>query len=72
MSDIKDSGMIEQEAGLVISIYKDKSNITDINAVCDLDLELLKNRHGPLGIVPCTWYPNIMTVKDRQEMPDIY
>lgn len=71
LSDLKDSGMIEQEADLVIGLYKNINGMIDINAECDLELLLLKNRHGPLGTVLTTWSPSIMKVlnKENIELP---
>lgn len=65
LADIKDSGMIEQEADEVIYIYRKPQK--DINAITDMELGILKNRHGPLGIVDCKWNPSIMKVYEEED-----
>lgn len=65
LADIKDSGMIEQEADEVIYIYRKPQK--DINAIADMELGILKNRHGPLGIIECKWNPSIMKVYEEED-----
>lgn len=65
LADIKDSGMIEQEADEVIYIYRKPQK--DINAIADMELGILKNRHGPLGVVNCKWNPSVMKVYEEED-----
>lgn len=61
MGDIKDSGSIEQEADIVITMYRDDvydENSPDAGIV---ELNVAKNRHGPTGLIRCTWEAKSMT-----------
>ncbi|WML38676.1 DnaB-like helicase C-terminal domain-containing protein [Neobacillus sp. OS1-2] len=51
MSDIRESGSVEQDADLIIFLYREK--YYDKNSSSDvLELIVAKNRNGPVGIVP--------------------
>ncbi|MEH7122084.1 DnaB-like helicase C-terminal domain-containing protein [Bacillus sp. JJ1773] len=51
MSDIRESGSVEQDADVIMFLYRekyyDKSSSSDV-----LELIIAKNRNGPVGIVP--------------------
>ena len=49
LSDLKDSGEIEQVADIVLFIERDAYDTLN---VCQVELNIAKNRHGPLGTVP--------------------
>lgn len=55
VSDIRESGGIEQDAHLVMLLNKQRidNNNKDYD---ECDLMILKNRHGPNGIVPLDFY----------------
>jgi len=49
MSDLRDSGLIEQDADHVLMVYRD-SYCNDETETPDMaDLRVRKNRHGPTG-----------------------
>lgn len=48
LSDIRDSGAVEQDADVVLGLYRDKDNPSRDG---DLDISILKNRQGPLARV---------------------
>jgi replicative DNA helicase len=53
LSDLRDSGSLEQDADTVIFIYRDaadKDGATPTSG--EVELHLAKQRSGPLGIVP--------------------
>jgi replicative DNA helicase len=53
LSDLRDSGAIEQDADLVMLLYRDKFyNPKASNAA---ELNIAKQRNGPTGIVRLTW-----------------
>lgn len=60
MADLKDSGAIEQEADVVAMLYRDE--VYDENSmdkgVAEVNIE--KNRHGPIGTVKLAWSGNFM------------
>lgn len=51
LSDLRDSGSIEQDADLVLMLYKNNRNvITNLNPGCSvIDLSIAKQRNGPIG-----------------------
>lgn len=66
LSDLRDSGAIEQDADIVMFIYRDeyytkfetkKKNLADI--------KIAKNRHGELCDVELVWLGNIQKFADR-------
>jgi replicative DNA helicase len=73
LSDLRDSGAIEQDADTVIFLYRDEyydtKNQGDEGNVAEVIIA--KNRHGSLGNVKVGWigrYTKFLTVdKDRQE-----
>lgn len=58
LSDLRESGAIEQDADVVMFLYRDdyynkdseKKNITEVN--------IAKQRNGPIGTVELVWLPN--------------
>ncbi|WP_432744256.1 DnaB-like helicase C-terminal domain-containing protein [Methylobacter sp. G7] len=55
MSDLRDSGVIEQEADQVLMLYRPDED----NDNCP-EVIIEKNRHGECGIVRCVFNPEIM------------
>lgn len=52
LSDLRDSGSLEQDADLVFGLYREEyyNKNTDQRGI--LEVNLLKNRHGDIGMVP--------------------
>jgi len=61
MSDLRDSGLIEQEANQIIMLYRPEE---DEGGSPELILE--KNRHGECGIVRVDFEPSTMCWRDKQ------
>ena len=56
LSDIRDSGNIEQDADIVILLYRDSYYAEEqVRQLDRLEMNVAKNRNGPTGIV-CTYY----------------
>lgn len=53
LSDLRDSGSIEQDADIVILLHRDTERPTDAIA------KLAKNRNGPVGSIPLTFLPEL-------------
>lgn len=51
MSDLRDSGEVEQEADAVLFLYRDEVYHPDTDMKGIAEISLAKNRHGPLGTV---------------------
>lgn len=66
MSDLKDSGAIEQEADQIMLLYRDEvyNEDTDQKGVMEIDVQ--KNRHGPTGTIDVAWLGEFVTVKDLE------
>ncbi len=75
LSDLRDSGAIEQDADVVMFLYRDEYYKTDANSQEASVAEVIvqKNRHGSTGTVEMGWigrYTKFMTkADDRLEEP---
>src|SRR3984957_2227321 len=72
LSDLRDSGSIEQDADLVAFIYREevyKKDREDIRGMADLIIA--KHRNGPIGTVPLTFLGQYTRFENRAEdLPD--
>jgi replicative DNA helicase len=69
LSDLRESGAIEQDADLVIFLYKDKSKREEgaerTESVSEtVEVIVGKNRNGPTKTVLLTWHGNFMRFED--------
>ena len=63
LSDLRESGSIEQDSDLVIFIYRDEYYNEDSEQEGEAELIISKHRNGPLGKVTLTFqkeYPKFM------------
>ena len=66
MSDLRESGAIEQDADVVMFIYRDdyyNKNSEEQNVA---EVIVAKNRHGEVGTVKLQWLPQFTTFADRE------
>ena len=66
MSDLRESGAIEQDADEVLFIYRDdyyNKNSPEPNVA---EVIVAKNRHGETGTVKLQWLPQYQTFTDRE------
>ena len=66
LSDLRESGAIEQDADCVLFIYRDdyyNENSPEKNVA---ELIVAKNRHGETGTVKVQWLPQYTTFSDRE------
>ncbi len=66
MSDLRESGAIEQDADEVLFLYRDEyynQNTEDIGVA---ECIVSKNRHGETGTVKLQWIPQYQTFADRE------
>jgi replicative DNA helicase len=70
LSDLRESGAIEQDADLVIFLHREEVyNPSEENKGL-ADLIVAKNRSGPIGIAPLTWLKESMRFADRAQLQD--
>jgi replicative DNA helicase len=72
LSDLRESGAIEQDADIVLFIYRDDYYNEDSEAHNQAELIIAKNRHGETGKVLVQWLPEFTTfstLEKRHEEP---
>lgn len=73
LSDLRESGAIEQDADIVIGLYREGYYDRECQNPNDAEAIILKNRHGELKTIPLMWLPeytsyvNAETRRDDEE-----
>jgi replicative DNA helicase len=66
MGDLKDSGDIEQEADVILTLYRDEVYNPDTDNKGVIELIVEKNRHGGTGCIYAEWIGAFLQVKDQR------
>lgn len=66
LSDLRESGAIEQDADIVIGLYRDGYYNPETENPNEAEAIVLKNRHGEIGTVPLTWLPQYTTYANAE------
>ena len=66
LSDLKESGSIEQDADIVMMMYREEYYFEDSERSGLADVFVRKNRDGATGEVELRWHPERMTFADSQ------
>ena len=66
LSDLRESGAIEQDADEVMFIYRDDYYNKDTEKQNVAECIIAKNRHGDTGTVELQWLPQFTTFADRE------
>ncbi len=64
LSDLRESGAIEQDADLVMFLYRDDYYHKDSEQKNITEVIIAKHRHGEVGTVPLTWLGQYQLFKD--------
>ncbi len=66
MSDLRESGGLEQDADVVLFLYRDEYYNPDTEDKNIAECIVSKNRHGEVGTVKLQWLPQYTTFADRE------
>ncbi len=66
LSDLRESGAIEQDADSVMMLYRDDYYNPDTEEKNVAECIVAKNRHGEIGTVKLQWLPQYTTFADRE------
>ena len=57
LSDLRESGQVEQDADVVMFVYRDEYYNPDSDRLGEADIILAKHRNGPIGQLTLTFLP---------------
>ncbi|MBO5282811.1 MAG: DnaB-like helicase C-terminal domain-containing protein, partial [Lachnospiraceae bacterium] len=66
LSDLRESGSIEQDADAVLFLYRDDYYNKESEEQNVAECIVAKNRHGEVGTVKLQWLPQFTTFADRE------
>jgi replicative DNA helicase len=66
LSDLRESGAIEQDADEVLFLYRDEYYNPNTEDKGVAECIVAKNRHGEVGTVKLQWVPQYQTFTDRE------
>ena len=73
LSDLRESGSIEQDADIVLGLYREEYYNMEIENPNEAECIVMKNRHGETGKVRLLWLPEYTTyttLERRHENPE--
>lgn len=71
LSDLRESGSIEQDADIVIFLYRDEYYNEDTEAVGECEVIVAKQRSGPTGTVKVAWLDKLTKFVDSAQGSNI-
>jgi replicative DNA helicase len=69
LSDLRESGSIEQDADMVVFLYRDALYDKDSEKKNVAEIQVAKHRHGPTGMVELLFVPNQTRFMDLADAP---
>ena len=70
LSDLRESGAIEQDSDIVLFLYRDVVYNEDTEKQNIAELNVAKHRHGPTGLVELVFIPHETRFADLAAMPE--
>lgn len=67
MDELKGAGALEEHADTVLLLYWIKRNEYDHADINEFEINIAKQRHGPVGIVKVNFYPQYYYFQDRKD-----
>ena len=66
LSDLRESGAIEQDADMVMFIYRDEVYNEDTDEKGIAEIIIAKHRSGPIGTIKLVWIPELTQYKNME------
>ncbi len=71
LPDLRESGSIEQDADIIVGIYRKHPDTQQEADIGHAELTVLKNRSGPTGRLPLLWLPDYAQfINPENDVPD--
>ena len=67
LSDLRESGAIEQDADVVMFLYRDDYYNKDTDKKNISEVIIAKQRNGPIGTVELVWLPNYTKFANKEK-----
>ena len=67
LSDLRESGAIEQDADVVMFIYRDDYYNPDTEKKGIAEINIAKQRNGPIGTIDLVWLPEFTKFANLQK-----
>lgn len=64
MSDLKESGKIEEESDVILTLYREDYYKPDTQRKGVVEVDIVKNRHGPTGCIDTYWRADCLRFED--------
>ena len=68
LSDLRDSGSLEQDADMVILLYRDEYYNPETQDKGIIEMNFAKVRDGKTGTVKLAWQPHVMRIMEQKEL----
>ena len=68
LSDLRDSGSLEQDADMVILLYRDEYYKPETQDKGIIEMNFAKVRDGKTGTVKLAWQPHVMRIMEQREL----
>ena len=69
MSDLRDSGSLEQDADLIAFLFRSREEAGDFSDLTEVTVSIAKHRNGPVGDVTLFFRRNVARFENPEEAP---